>query len=327
MSKIRKLAGDTAIYGLGSIVPRVLNFLLFPLHTRVFDPAAYGVISYLYVYLAFFNIIYTFGMETAYFRYATKPDAYPIRVFNVTQTTVLLISASLSLIFIIFSVPIASLLHIPGKPHYIIILAIIMFIDAAVAIPFARLRLERKAIQFALARIINVIILVGLNLYFFLIAYWLVAKQITFDFELISQYIKSSNYGIGYVFLANLLANIFYIFFFYKILSRWRPEFDKKQLPSMIQYAYPIMLTGLAGMTNEMFSRWTLEWWLPKNFYPGHSSLYALGVFAASYKYAVFMLLAVQAFRFAAEPFFFANARIKILPCYLLGKPPVYHCL
>src|ERR1700722_15643736 len=107
MLKIKKLAGETAIYGLVSIVPRVLNFLLFPLHTRIFDPAAYGVINYLYVFVAFFNIIYTFGMETTYFRYATKPQADPQRIFNIAQTGVLLISLSLSLCFIIFSHPIA----------------------------------------------------------------------------------------------------------------------------------------------------------------------------------------------------------------------------
>src|ERR1700722_14035924 len=102
MLKIKKLAGETAIYGLVSIVPRVLNFLLFPLHTRIFDPAAYGVISYLYVFVAFLNIVYTFGMETAFFRYATKEGAYPNHIFNITQTAVVSISAFLSLLFIAF---------------------------------------------------------------------------------------------------------------------------------------------------------------------------------------------------------------------------------
>lgn len=314
MSKIKKLAGETAIYGLGSIVPRLLNFLLFPLHTRIFDPAAYGVISYLYVFVAFLNIVYTFGMETAYFRFATKVDAQPDRVFNIAQTAVLLISGSLSLVFLVFSGPLATALSIPGKSHYIVLLAVIMFIDASVAIPFAKLRLEKKAFRFALAKIINVVILVGLNLYFFLIAYWLASKQISFNFALISAYVKSSTYGIEYVFIANLLANAFYLLFFYKILLKWRPVFDGQILPAMMHYAYPIMLTGLAGMTNEMFSRWTLLWWLPENFYPGKSSLYALGVFAACYKYAVFMSLTVQAFRFAAEPFFFSHAYEKNSP-------------
>lgn len=314
MSKIKKLAGETAIYGLGSIVPRLLNFLLFPLHTRIFDPAAYGVISYLYVFVAFLNIVYTFGMETAYFRYATKPGADPKRVFNLAQTAVLIISVVLSGLFIIFAKPLASCLDIPGRSSYIILLAVIMFLDAAVAIPFAKLRLEKKAFRFALAKIINVLILVGLNLYFFLIAYWLAAKRFSLDFHLIAAYVKQTGYGIEYVFIANLIANAFYLLFFCRILLNWRPAFNREVLPGMLTYAYPIMLTGLAGMTNEMFSRWTLEWWLPPNFYPGKSSMYALGVFAACYKYAVFMSLTVQAFRFAAEPFFFSHASEKNSP-------------
>ncbi len=314
MSKIKKLAGETAIYGFGSIVPRVLNFLLFPLYTRVFDPAAYGVISYLYVYVAFLNVVYIFGMETAYFRFATRPEAQPQRAFNIAQTAVLLISGSLSILFIIFAGPIAKCLDIPGKAQYIVLLAIIMFIDAAVAIPFAKLRLEKRALLFALAKIANVLILVGLNIYFFLISWWLASKHFSLDFQQISAYINNTGYGIGYVFIANLIANAFYLLFFFKILMRWRPEFDRQILTPMLVYGYPIMLTGLAGMTNEMFSRWTLEWWLPKNFYPGKSSLYALGVFAACYKYAVFMSLTIQAFRFAAEPFFFSHAHERNSP-------------
>jgi O-antigen/teichoic acid export membrane protein len=316
MSKIKKLAGETAIYGLGSIVPRFLNFMLFPLHTRVFDPAAYGVISYLYVFVAFLNIVYTFGMETAYFRYATKENADPKKVFNITQTGVLGISISLSLCFIIFSKPLAQILDIPGKETYIILLAIIMLIDASVAIPFAKLRLERKPMQFVLARMVNVFILVGMNLYFFLFAFWISTKQISFNFTEISAFVKTSMHGSGieYVFIANLIANLFYIIFFFKMLLEWRPVIDKEILPAMLNYAYPLMVTGLAATTNEMFSRWTLEWWLPKGFYPGQNSMYALGVFSACYKYATFMSLTIQAFRFAAEPFFFSNAREKNSP-------------
>ncbi len=302
MSKIKKLAGDTAIYGLGSIVPRFLNFLLFPLQTRIFNPEDYGVISFLYVFVAFLNIVYTLGMETAYFRFATKAENDPKKIFNIAQTAVLLISGTLSLLFIVFAPSLANLLGIPGKSSYIILLAVIMFLDAAVAIPFAKLRLEKKPLIFATAKIINVVILVGLNFYFFTSIFKFIDIQMT------------TKHDVAYVFLANLIANAFYFFFFLKILLTWRPRIDKELFPQMVYYAYPIMLTGMAGMTNEMFSRWTLEWWLPANFYPGKSSLYALGVFSACYKYAVLMSLAIQAFRFAAEPFFFSHAKEKDSP-------------
>lgn len=315
MSKISKLAGETALYGLGSIVPRFLNFLLFPLHTRVFNPEDYGVISYLYVFVAFLNIVYTFGMETAYFRFATREGSDPKRVFNIAQTTVVTLSLTLSGLFIIFANPIASSLSIAGKEHYIIWLAIIMAIDGIVALPFARLRLEKKPLKFAFARIVNVLILIGLNVYFFVIADWLVQGEISFDIKRLTDAAsQESRYGIEYVFLANLIANGFYILFFIKILASWRPKIDKEIFTAMFKYAYPVMLTGLAGMTNEMFSRWTLEWWLPENFYDEKSSMYAIGVFSAAYKYAVIMSLAIQAFRFAAEPFFFSNAIDKDSP-------------
>ncbi len=170
-----------------------------------------------------------------------------------------------------------------------------MFIDNIVSIPFARLRLQKKAFAFALFRISNVVILTGLNLYFL---------YIIFDPQI----------GISYIFIANLIANAFYLIFFFKTLTSWRPAYDREIFSSMITYAYPVMLTGLAGMTNEFFSRLALENWLPKNFYPGKSSAYALGVFGACYKFSVLMNLAVQAFRMAGEPFFFSQSTDKNSP-------------
>lgn len=312
--KLKKLAGETALYGLGTIIPRALNFLLFPLHTRIFNPEDYGVVSYLYVLVGFLNVVYTFGMETAFFRFSTKQDADPKRIFHLCQTFVVGISLVLSIIFIAFSDPLASALSIPGKSHYIVWLALIMFIDAVVAIPFARLRLEQKAFRFVLAKIINVLLTVGLNIYFFMIAYWLVDFEITFDFKRLAESVQLTNYGIEYVFLANLIANAFYIIFFIGAFIKWRPTYDRKVFSSLLNYSFPIMITGLAGMTNELFSRWAIEWWLPVNFYAGNSSMHTIGIFSAAYKYAVLMSLGVQAFRFAAEPFFFSNAKDKNSP-------------
>lgn len=289
MNPLKKLAGETVLYGLGSIVPRFLNFLLIYLHTDVFAPEEYGVITKLFAYVAVVNIVFMFGMETAYFRFATKPGAEERRIFNLAQTVVVAISVLISLLFILQAKPIASTLGIPNHVNLVIWLAIILLVDAVVAIPFARLRLEKKASQFAVGKIINVVLLVGLNIYFLKFAY-------------------NPEMGVGYVVLANLIANSFYLLFFARTLLSWRPTFDRVISNAMLSYAYPIMLMGLAGMTNEMFSRLTLEWWLPENFYPDQSSEYALGVFGACYKFAVLMSLAVQAFRYAAEPFFFSNA-------------------
>lgn len=295
MSKIKRLAGETVFYGMGNIIPKFLNFLLVTLHTDVFHPEEYGVITKLFSYVAVINILFMFGMETAYFRFATKPGADEKRIFNLTQTVVVSISSFLSIILVLLAKPAADFFEIPGRGDLVMWLVAIMFIDALVAIPFARLRLQKKPARFAMGRLLNVLILIGLNLYFLKLAY-------------------NPAIGIGYVVIANFVANGFYLVFFFKTLISWRPVFDRTVSPTILTYSYPVMLTGLAGMTNETFSRQTLDWWLPANFYPGQSAEYALGIFGASYKFGVLMNLAVQAFRYAAEPFFFSNAADKESP-------------
>ncbi len=296
MSKLIKLAGDTALYGLGTIVPRALNSLLgLLLHTRVFHPGEYGISVSLYAWVAFLNIIYLFGMETAFFRFATKAGADPTNVFRVTQTFVVSIGLSLTLVIYLFATPIAGYFAIPSHPEFIVWLAMLMFIDALVAIPFARLRLEKKARLFAFAKLINMALVVGLNLYFLLVIY-------------------NPEIGIGYIVLANLLGNAFYLVFFAGALTQWRPDWNLTLMRDIFKYAWPVMLMGLAGMTNEVYSRLTLQWWLPENFYPGRDSAYALGVFGACFRYAVIINVGVQAFRFAAEPFFFSESKEKDSP-------------
>jgi O-antigen/teichoic acid export membrane protein len=296
LTKLQRLAGETALYGLGSILPRVLNFLLVPLHTiNMFSRAEYGQITKLYAFVAVINIIFMFGMETAFFRFATKPGANAQRIFQLSQTVVVTLSLLFSTLLIIFSAPIATGLQVATHPEFITWLTLTMLVDAVVAIPFARLRLEKKAGRFVLFKLVNVGVLVALNVYFL---------KFTFHPEM----------GIGYVFLANLIANALFILFFIKTLLAWRPAWDKTVSPQMVRYAYPVMITGVAGMINEMFSRSMLDWWLPENFYAGITREEATGIFGACYKFAVFMNLGIQAFRYAAEPFFFSNAADKNSP-------------
>ncbi|HOY50050.1 MAG TPA: oligosaccharide flippase family protein, partial [Flavobacteriales bacterium] len=192
MGKLKRLAGDTVLYGLGSILPKFLNFLLVLLHTDVFLPAEYGIITNLYAYVTFINVLFTFGMETAYFRFASKPGADEKKIFNLTQTVVVSISLILSLIIIGFAQPIAIQLDIESQSNYVIWIVAILFIDSVVAIPFARLRLQNRPLKFAFGRILNILILVGLNVYFLIYAY-------------------DQSIGVAYVFIANLTANVFYL--------------------------------------------------------------------------------------------------------------------
>ncbi len=296
MSKLKSLATQTALYGLGSMLPRFLNFLLLPLHTKsMFTTAQYGDITNLMAIVGVVNVIYMFGMETAYFRFSNQQGADPRKIFNMAQTVVVGISLTVSSLCLIFNKHIAAALDQKDHPEFIVWLVAVMLIDALVAIPFAQLRQQNKALKFATYKIANVAILIGLNLYFLKVNY---RPQV----------------GIGYVFLANLIANAFFVAAFAKTLVQWRPTWSRTLSPQMIRYAYPIMLTGLAGMTNEFFSRTTLGYWLPNGFYGHMSNKDALGIFGACYKFAVFMNLGIQAFRYAAEPFFFSNANDKNSP-------------
>ncbi len=295
MGKIQRLAGETVLYGLGSILPRFLSFLLVRLHTDVFAPEEYGIITNLYSWAAVVNIVLIFGMETAYFRFASKPGASEKRIFDLAVTVVLVVSTVVSLLLAFLAGPIGNMLEVSGHTDLVLWLVVIMFVDAVAAIPFARLRLQKRALRFATGKLLNIGILVGLNVYFLKLA-------------------PGYNPDVSLVILANLAANVFYLIFFAPMLLTWRPSFDRAISPAMYRYAYPIMITGLAGMTNEMFSRIMLIKWLPEGFYGNQSEQYALGVFGACYKLAVLMNLAITAFRYAAEPFFFSNAPEKNSP-------------
>lgn len=295
MSKLKILAGETALYGLGSILPRVLNFCLVWLHSRVFAPDAYGIYTNLYAWVAFLNIVYAFGMETAYFRFATREGADERTVFRTAQTFVVSIGLMITAIFLVFAQPIANYFLVPDHPEFVRWIALVMFIDAIVSIPFARLRLQKKALKFAAAKVINIIIVIALNVYFLKVVY-------------------DPSIGIGFPLLANLLANAIYLLVFAGTLITWRPLWNGEVIRALFVYAWPIMLMGLAGMTNEMYSRLSLTWWLPEGFYPGHDASYALGIFGVCFRFAVIMNISVQAFRYAAEPFFFSNAAEKDSP-------------
>jgi O-antigen/teichoic acid export membrane protein len=291
LQKLTRLASDTAIYGLGTIVPRLINYFLVIPHTRVFAPADYGVITNLYAYAGFLNVIFLFGMETAFFRFVSKPGASADQVFRLAQTVVMAVSGTLALLMAALAMPLANAWGLNGKTEYVYYLAGILFVDAAVAIPFARWRQEGRALIFSLSKIGHVLLLVSLNYYFL-------------------YYRFDPAVGVGYVFIANLLANTLLLAVQAGQLLRWRPLWQRPVSGQMVRYAYPLMLMGLAGMTYELFSRVSIQWWWPENF-QGQSARHALGVFGACYKFAVFMSLAVMAFRYAAEPFFFSNAADK----------------
>ena len=308
MSQLRQLASQTVIYGASSVLGRILNYALVPLYTSVFVPAEYGIVTELYVFVAFLNILYTYGFETTYFRYASKSNE-GVDYFQIAQTSLLITSLLFSCVIMFSSTWIVEALNYPGKEKYVIWLAIILAIDAIVAVPFARLRLKGKAFFFASLKLSNILVNIGLNCFFLLLCPWWLESH---PDSLISS-IYNPNMGVGYVFLSTLVANAMYLIPLGKDTFLIRPKLGE-EWKKMLKYAWPLMILGFAGVTNEMLSRALLKYLLPTDFYEGYSNLHILGVFGACYKLSVFMTLAVQAFRYAFEPFFFSKSSDKNSP-------------
>jgi O-antigen/teichoic acid export membrane protein len=315
MSIAKRLASQTVVYGVSSIVGRVLNFLLTPLYTGRFAPAAFGIITGLYAYVSFLNVLFTFGMETAYLRFANRPGTDRRDLYNRVLTLLLLTTVVLTALLAALAPTLMQLLGIPpGHERYAVWIALILGLDAVAAIPFARLRLENKAVKFASIRLANILLTVGLNLFFIVFCPDVLAGKYLSGLQPLVQRLYDPSIGVGYVFLSNLAASAFTLVLLGRELLDFRPRLDAAYLGPLWRYAYPIMLMGLAGMVNETLDRILLPKWLPEGFYPGRSNLAAVGIYGACYKLSILMSLVIQAFRYAAEPFFFAQSEDKNSP-------------
>lgn len=305
---LKKLASQTAVYGLTTILGRFLNYLLTPLHTSVFLASEYGIITELYAYIAVLNIVFTYGMETAYFRFATKHTQDSIKAYNNAISAVFISSVILSGSIFLCSDYLAQLLNYGEKGYIIRWIAAILAIDALVAIPFARIRLLKKVYLFAGAKISGILFNIIFNIFFLFVCPLVMSgDRFIFLYDFVKRFYHEDK-AVGYVFAANLLANLAYIPFFIPAIRGFKLQLDFSYLKQMLNYAWPILIMGLVSTVNDMFSRIMLKNWLPENFYEGQSAETALGIFGACYKMSVFMVLATQAFRFASEPFFFSQA-------------------
>jgi len=295
---IKKLAGQTAIYGLCSMAPRFLNYLLVPLHTGIFDKAEYGVITELYAYVTFLVILLTYGMETGFFRFSQNADknkVYGTTFISLVSTSILFIVA-----VTLFAHPLAAKMNYADHPEYLIWFAWILGLDAISAIPFARFRLDERPLRFAFFKLSNVIINVLFNLFFL----WFCPRHADSGWV---QKIYNPEIGVGYVFVANLIASATTIILLLPEIFRYKVRFEFGLWKHIIAYSLPLMAAGLAGATNEVIDRILLKYRLPESTNP----MEQLGVYGANIKIAVLMTLFIQMFRYAAEPFFFNNAKEK----------------
>ena len=201
LNPLKRLAGQTAIYGLSSIIGRLLNYLLVPLYTRVFLTHEYGVVVEMYAYVAFLIVILTYGMETAFFRFSQADPGRRDTVFSTSLLSVAFTSSLFIILVIAFNEPLAALLRYPQHPEYITWFGIIIGLDAITAIPFARLRAENKPLKFATIKLINIGVNIGLNLLFLLLCPWLLEHGP----ESLQPYVSAvynPEIGVGYVFIS-----------------------------------------------------------------------------------------------------------------------------
>lgn len=314
MSLLKKLAGQTAIYGLSSILGRLLTYLLVPIHTGIFEEAEYGIISLLYFWVAILNVLFSFGMETTFFRYTSRMKSD--KPFHLTSTAVISISLLFSALLFLLAPQIALWLEIPAKSHLVRWLSIILFFDAAVAIPFARLRIENQPKRFAAIKISSIMIQVFINVLYL----WIIPTILRGEYDFLSalkpaaQWLLIEGWDIEYVIFANLVSSALSLILLLPILFKVRPAINWRLFKPMFLYGFPILLTGLAGMLNESFGVLAFEKVLPEGFYDDLSTKGAIGVYSATAKLSIFMMLAIQAFRYAGEPFFFSQAADKNAP-------------
>jgi O-antigen/teichoic acid export membrane protein len=304
LNPLKKLASQTAIYGLPTIVGRLLNYFLTPLYTYMFSTTEFGDVTSAYAYVSFLLVFLTYGMETTLFRFSQSESDKD----NVYSTALLSLLCS-SLIFVLiacsFASPISEKLKFSGHPEYVVWFALILGFDAFSAVPFARLREQNKAKRFAVIKSLNIAINIGLNLFFI----WFCKGVYESSHSVLKPFVEKvydPQIGIGYIFISNLVASVITVFLLSSEIFTVKWKFDGILWKRMMQYGLPLLIAGLAGMANE-----TLDRTLIPHLIPGELGKSQNGIYGACYKIAILMTIFIQAFRFAAEPFFFSHSKEK----------------
>jgi O-antigen/teichoic acid export membrane protein len=299
VKEVRKLAGQTVIYGLGTIVPRFLNYgILTFFYTRIFEKAEYGVVTELYAWMVLLLVVLTYGMETGFFRFAQKKEDSD-RVYSTALISLFITSILFFALVNIFITPVSAVLNYRNNHDYIRLFAAILALDAFCAIPFARLRKENRPVVFSVIKIMNVIITIGSVLFLLIIAPGIYDKS---DGWFRSVY--NPDYGVGYVFLANLIGSAATLIMLLPFILNSRLVFDRQIWNRMIAYSFPLLIAGLSGSINDAIDKVLLRRMIGEE-----NGLETVGVYGAGYKLAVLMGLFIQMFRFAVEPFFFERAK------------------
>lgn len=302
MNPFKKLLGQTAIYGLPSILGRFLNYCLVFLHTNIFVTSNYGVQNYFYAIAAFMAVVLTYGMETAYFRYTSLSDDKE-RVFSTAQYSLYFSTIPILALLLIFAPNIAAFLGYPNNADYVVWFALMLSFDALCAIPFARLRVQNKALKFASLKFFNIVVNIAFNLIFLL---WFPTWYANAGGQGIIALLYNPQWNVEYVFLANLIASTLTFIMLLPSAINLKAGFDKELWKQMFIYAFPLLFFGMAGIVNETFDRILLRYLLPSDIAEAQ-----IGIYGACYKISILMTIFIQAYKYAAEPFFFSYSKEK----------------
>lgn len=299
MAGMKSLAKDTAVYGVSSIVGRFLNWCLVPLYTICFATAQYGIVTLMYSVVAIALLVLTYGMETGFFRFANHErwddpmEVYSTALISVGTTSCIFIALIMSALGTV-----SGWMECADHPSFVAMMAVCVAVDAFLALPFSYLRYRKRALRFAVVRLVNIGVNIALNLFFILMCPWLmrVAPGSV-------SWFYNAEFGIGYIFLANLIATIVNAVMLLPELRGFTWKFNRKLFSEMLRYSLPLLVLGVAGVMNQT---------IDKILYPTLAAargdaLEGLGIYGATYKIAIIMVMFIQAFRFAYEPFIFAK--------------------
>ena len=291
---LKKLAGQTAIYGISTIGVRLLNYLLTPYLTRILTEPEYGVYTDIYSLIPFLLVLLTMGMETGFFRFFNKAETPEEKktVFRTILGAVALAGTVFFALLLLFLKPVAGWMRYADNPSFVWLMGAIVWLDVLTAIPFAKLRAENRAGRFVVIRLISVIINILFCVFFYyalprigaLSAFW------------------NPGYGPGYAFIANGIQSATVLLMLLPAMRGMTPKIDRKILRPVFLYSLPLLIAGLPGVANEFIDRQLLKFLLPAG-----ENLAVLGNYGAVTKLAVIMTLFVQMYRYGAEPFFLSN--------------------
>ncbi|ASV30152.1 lipopolysaccharide biosynthesis protein [Maribacter cobaltidurans] len=299
MNPLKKLFKQTAIYGLATVLPRMLSFLLVPIYTSVMPPGTYGEVTLIFTWFAIFNIFLAYGMETAFFRFY-KDSENKKKVLSTSLISLTVSSLLFLLIGLMFKNSIATALNLESR--YMPYVFGILVLDALVIVPFAWLRANEKPTRYAIVKTLNIALNLGLNLFFLILLPTLVTEENTVFFG--NLYVP--DFEISYILISNLIASGITLLIMLRVYMRRPYVFDFELWKRMLTYAMPVMVAGIAFTINEVFDKYLLSELLPEDI-----AKTEMGKYAACYKLALFMTLFATAFRMGIEPFFFSHSDTK----------------